>query len=64
MNPMTLETAEFDSKEAADAAGFTVPLTKQEFGQVNAMNRKQRRQFLKDKRKSGYMPSPYAKGKK
>ena len=64
MNPLTLETGEFDSKEKADAAGFTVPLTKKEFSQVNEMNRKQRRQVLKDKRKSGYMPSPYAKGMK
>lgn len=62
MNPFTNEIKEFESDEEAKKAGFTVPLTKEQASQLNPMNRKQRRDWLKQQRKSGYMPSP--KGKK
>lgn len=64
MNPETFEAKQFPNKMEANAAGFTVPLTAKEFWDFPEMNRKQRRDLLKSKRKSGYMASPKSKGSK
>lgn len=58
MHDVTMDVKEFDSDEAAKKAGYNIPLTKEQATEVSGLNRKQRRQWLKDQRKSGYMPSP------
>jgi hypothetical protein len=61
MHDITMDVKEFDSDEAAKKAGYNIPLTKPEFGLLSEMNRAQRRQWLKDQRKSGYTSSPKGK---
>lgn len=47
MNPSTTEIRDFDTKEAADDAGFTLQLTKEEAEKLRGMNRQQRRKWLR-----------------
>jgi len=58
MQERTMDIQEFDSDEAAKKAGYEIPLTKKQAEELSPMNRKQRRDWLKAQRKSGYMPSP------
>lgn len=53
MHPKTYEIDEFTSMEEAAKKGFTVPLTKDEAGELSGMNRKQRRAWLSQQRKAG-----------
>jgi hypothetical protein len=46
MNPDTGAIAQFETKEDAIKAGFTVSLTKEQHGLLAGMNRKQRRAWL------------------
>ncbi len=50
MNPDTRAVAVFETERGAVKAGFTVKLTKEQFKDVQGLNRKQRRAWLAQNR--------------
>jgi hypothetical protein len=52
MHPRTSDIQEFASKPLADAANYTVALTKEQATALAPMNRKQRRAWLSRQRKA------------
>lgn len=51
MHPINLDIEQFESDEAAEAAGYTVKLTGEEANELTGMNRKQRRAWLSQQRR-------------
>lgn len=53
MNPVTFDFQDFSSLKDAKDAGYLVPIPKTQVNEVRAMNRVQRRAWLKKQKKRG-----------